>query len=335
MERLPKREYPIERVIGPGFDEEDYEIALKFLRGRFGRQDFLSDIEREKTEEEKEIIGWVNDETNSVLEACGVRPLDLPAENIHIIPEEHWPKNPEDKESAAFYDFGTQSILYRDAPWRSLLAFRLFHEELHLKSHQAVQYVEEDGKKKLEQYRSGLGLASKKRDNYELQFRKLNEAVIETLAINFWEEKITTNERFRKEMEALTRVRAVLRAEKSALRGSENLSDQQVEQLVEEVCAALPGEPGKEEPEVVRFSYPFERVALVKLIFILAERSPDGAKDEGAIFELFVKSVLSGHMVELGKLIDRTLGAGTFKRLGEMSSGAHTREEFLEYVKGL
>lgn len=332
-EALPKREVPIERVVGRGFDGEDYEIARDFWRGQFENQDFVKDIEREKTEEEREIVAWVNDETNSVLALYGVRPLDIPSRNVHIIPEERWPtQKPEFTNSAAFYNFGTQAIFYRDNPWRSLFAYRLYHEQLHIKSHQAAQYVKEGEAGKWEEYRSGLGLSSAKRENYELQFRRLNEAVIETLAIRFWEEKIAKSERFRREMEALGRVRNVLREERAAIKENEKISDEETEQLIEEICAATEGEKGL---KLERFSYPLERAALSHLIGTLYERNKATVKTPGEILDLFVKGVFSGHMVGLGKLIDRTFGAGTLKRLGEVSSGAHTGEEFLDFIKNL
>ena len=339
-----KREYPVERVVGRGFDDEDYEIAREFFRNRFGRQDFVRDLEREKTEEEEKIIVWVNDETNSVLELYGVRPLDIPSRNVHIIPEEQWPKREDFTDSAAFYDFGTQAIFYRDNVWRSLFAYRLFHEQLHIKSHQAAQYVEADGKKKFEEYRSGLTLTSAKRENFSAQFRKVNEAIIEALAVQFWEERIAADERFRAEMEKVERLRAVLREESAALKTANKLSDEEFEAAAGEICAALPGQ-GDGEPELVRFAYSAERAALSMLISKLAEHDPArlaeapakralGA-DAGEIFGLFVKSALSGRMVELGKLIDRTFGAGTFKRLGAISSEKHTKEELLAFVNDL
>ena len=327
-----KREYPVERVVGRGFDDEDYEIAREFFRNRFGRQDFVKDLERDKTEEEEKIIAWVNDETNALLELYGVRPLDIPSRNVHVIPEEQWPKREDFTDSAAFYDFGTQAIFYRDNVWRSLFAYRLFHEQLHIKSHQAAQYVEEGGKKKFEEYRSGLTLTSAKRENFSAQFRMVNEAVIEALAVQFWEERIATDERFRAEMEKVKRLRAVLREESAALKTANKLSDEEFEAAAGEICAALQGDG---EPELVRFAYSAERAALSMLISKLAEHDRASGAATGEIFGLFVKSVLSGHMVELGRLIDRTFGAGTFKRLGAVSSEKHTKGELLAFVEGL
>lgn len=332
-EQQPKREQPVERVIGPGFDEEDYEIAHDFFSKRFENQDFAKNIEREKTEEEKQIIAWVNDETNALLKRYGARPLEITSKNVHIIPEQSWPKSNYFEDSAAFYNLGTQSIFYRDEPWHSLFAYRLFHENLHIKSHQAVQYVEEGGVGKWEQYRSGLGLSSEKRENYEQQFHRLNEAVIETLAVKFWKEKIAKNERFRTEMEALARVKQVLHSEQMAIiKKSNGISEDNIEQLIEEVFAATEDDNGL---KLEYFSYPLERAALSHLIGTLYERNKTTVKGPEEILNLFIKSMMTGHMVELSKLIDRTSGTGTFKRLGAISSKKHTKEEFLDFIKNL
>ena len=332
MEHSPKREYPVERVIGRGFDDEDYEIARNFFRERFENQDFVKDIERAKTEEEEEIILWVNNETNALLEHYGVRPLDIPSRNVHIISKERWPKQPGFEDSAALYSFDTQAIFYCDKPQRPLFAHRVFHEQLHIKFHQAAQYVEEGGTKKFEEYRSGLSLSSAKREDFVSQFRKLNEAVIETLAIRFWEEKIAKSERFRKEIEALARVKQVLRGERTTIEENEGVSEEEAEQIIEEICAVTDGENGL---KLECFSYPCERAALSHLVSTLYERNKVIAQDPSQIFDLFVKSAMTGHMVELAKLIDRTFGTGTFKRLGVISSEKHTKEELLAFVKNM
>lgn len=320
-EQLPKRESPVERVIGPGFDAEDYEIALEYLRRRFKIQDFegLRGIEREKTEEEKEILNWVNNETNELIEAYGARSVDIPQKNIHIIPEEQWLKTTNMDNSAAFYNFSTQAILYRDASSKSLLAYRAFHEMMHIKFHQTAQYAEEKGKKGFTTYRSGLGLSSEKREDSAIQFRKINEAIVETLAINFWNEKISKDGRFADEAIKIERAKNVLREEK-------------LEIQFDELAAVTQKEPDG-NPQFLYFSYPDERAALGHLINALYKSNREKFKTPGEIFDLFVRSSITGHMVELAKLIDRTRGTGAFKRLGEMSSEKHTAEELYSYVE--
>lgn len=334
-EQRPKRESPIERVIGPGFETEDYELAQEYLRQRFKIQDFesLRGVEREKTEEEKEIINWVNDNTNELLILYDARPIDIPSSNIHIIPDRQWFEKIGLENAAAFYNFSIQGILYRDTGLRSLLAYSTFHETLHIKFHQAAQYVEGRENKGLVSYRSGLGLSSEKRENFETQFRKINEAVIETLAINFWDERISKDERFGGEIKNLGIAKDVLRNNRKDWVGENDLSEEEVETWLDELNAVIvPEEPG-EKSKYIYFSYPDERAALGYLINALYESNRKIFKTSGEIFDLFVKSAITGHMVELAKLIDKTGGTGTFERLGEMSSQKHSKEEFINYIK--
>jgi hypothetical protein len=328
MEKLPKREHPVERIIGFGFDEADYKIARAFWERVFKQQESFRN-EREKTAEEEAIISWVNEETNALLEHYGARPLDVLPQKVHIFSEENWPQDEMFKKVAAFHHLETQSLVVRSMPQLSLFAYRLYHEMLHIKAHQAMQYFEEDGKQRVEAYRLGLGLSSKKRDNFELQFRRLNESIIESLAVAFWQEKIEQDPRFQEEMKEVQRIRAIAYDKLKASEKANTYSDEQMREIANEVCAALPGQ-GEEEP--IYFGYPMERAALSILIDKLVSKNKLDYKD---VFDLFVRSMLRGHMAELGKLIDRTFGQGTFKRLGEISSSKHSPQEFVDFVKSL
>jgi len=321
-EKPKKREYPVERIIGRGFDAEDVEIAEEIWKKRFNDQEFATLHEREKTPEELVIIDEVNAATDALLAEYGMAPLTIPAKNIHIIAAERWPG--QWASSAALYSFQFQSICYRDSGWSSSFAYRLFHEMLHIKSHQAVQFVEGEKGGEFRQYRSGLSLSSETRDEHAPLFSQLNEAVIETLAIRYWRNTVTHDKRFSGEMKKLEMSKKEARADidgyAKEIRGTPAEAREMLKATIN-----FEERNGKRLHEV--FSYTMERYALDKLVGILAERS---GKSPRIIYAMFIKSVLTGYMVELARLIDTACGSGTFRTLGHLSRGENPYASTLE-----
>ncbi len=312
MEKLPKREYPVERVIGRGFDEEDFEIARKLMKGRFEEQDITALKERQKTPEETTVIQQANEATNVLLERYGARPLDIPPKNVHIIPPEDWPKNREN--ASAFYEFFLQAIAYKDLGHKTALAHRTFHEMLHIKFHQAAQFVENDSIRGFMQYRSGLNLSSPKRHGQAPYFHKLNEAVIETLAIEYWKNEIEQNPEYADEIKEIhVFKKELLEYIRTETAGFTSFTEEEVRELyfidyLKESGKYLFG----------FFSYAEERAALKTLIRKISERT---ATPEKEVFDMFAKCAATGHMVELTKLVDGCFGKGSYKKLGEVSRG--------------
>jgi hypothetical protein len=68
---------------------------------------------------------------------------------------------------------------------------------------------------------------------------------------------------------------------------------------------------------VVRYPNPEERRQLRQLIRELFERNRADFRDEEEVFRLFVTAVLRGRLLPLARLIERTYGPGSFRRLGE------------------
>jgi len=186
---------------------------------------------------------------------------------------------------------------------------------LHIKFHQASQFVENGSVRGFMPYRSGLGLSSPKRHGQAPYFHKPNEAVIETLAIEYWKNEIEKNPEYADEIKNLNAFKKVLLECMRTEEGRKNLA------LTEENIQELYYVNYIEEADKYkfdRFSYEEERMALKTLIRKISERKKIL---EHEVFDIFAKSAATGHMVGLAKLIDGCFGKGTFKKLGEMSRG--------------
>jgi hypothetical protein len=76
-------------------------------------------------------------------------------------------------------------------------------------------------------------------------------------------------------------------------------------------------EGGLWETEVIRYPYPDERDELNRLIAELFEKNRDDFIDSEQVFQLFVHAVLQGRLLPLARLVEKTFGRGSFRRLAE------------------
>ena len=65
------------------------------------------------------------------------------------------------------------------------------------------------------------------------------------------------------------------------------------------------------------YSYFKERAALKKLIQTLYEKNEDEFESEEEVFNLFAKAAISGRLLPVARLIEKTFGKGSFRELGE------------------
>jgi hypothetical protein len=56
------------------------------------------------------------------------------------------------------------------------------------------------------------------------------------------------------------------------------------------------------------------------LIDKLFDRNKDKFFDREEVFDVFARAAMTGRMVPLGRLVDTTFGAGTFRLIGESDS---------------
>jgi len=191
---------------------------------------------------------------------------------------------------------------------------------IHFKAYNAVRVNEEEGK--ILQYRTGFTIDSPKKRYF---FGLINEAVTEELSRQF-----------------------ILRNLDHPLIKSEydwmvdDLSSQQIQKNGSVPEDLFDGEGiyipktfrFKDQQELVgyeTFSNVTGRKALTSLINTIDSKNTGAFGDPSEVFDLFVNAIFTGHMYELGKLIDRSFGRGTFRKIGEIQDP----DELLEFVKNL
>jgi len=305
---------------------KNQESFKKELEGQFGDRENMPDFmkiiyeERKKTPEELEIIKLANEETNILRKRFGLPDLNIPLENIYIIPREvPWPDR---IDCDNFYAQLGQHIVIRDSESEQLrsskLVFseKLLHEMIHFKSYNSVKTLE--NYPAFGSYRIGLNTYTRA-DAADSYFNHLNDAVVEELTIQIME-KLMAQPAFKSEVEKTNELKNQFARSRSVeddpiIRGEEFYITTGPNDLV--VSASF----AKDE----------ERKILYRLIDKIHQKSPEKSKEE--IFNTFVEAVMTGRIVNLGKMIDRSFGNGTFGNIAASGNDVNNLEKYVDNLK--
>ena len=318
-----------ERIVG-NIPEAEKEQILRDKGERFDDQVFedLKNKEREKTPEELQIITLANEATNEIRQRYGLENFNIPPENIHVITEEAWPRK---ERSVAFYNSMLQGIVAREQPAKIVFMKKIFHEMLHVKSYGAAQITTGENPE-LDEYR--LGLTVRTRDGKNIYFVNLNEAITEEMTMMFGE-KFFDNPLFAKETkqtrDVITRYpRAVAGSGVPLFDDDTFYAEVDGKKSWGEAVGRLFG--AREKPQKITtegFTYQSERKILNTLIDKILERNPEKFQDREEVFEVFAKGMMTGNVLPVGRLIEKTFGNGTLRRIGELDQDMQAQEEFV------
>lgn len=302
-----------ERVIGAIPDAEKEKI-LKYKEERFDDQLFeeLEGKEREKTPEELQIIDLANKMTNEIRKTYGLEDFDIPAKNIHIIKEGKWWRQ---DNVGATYKSDLQGVAMHEEPVRLAFAERVFHEMVHFKSYNALQITKSE-KSEVDEYRVGLTVST--RDGKKMFFSNLNEAVTEEMVKRYVLKNVqalSENPLFSREIK---QSREII-SEYSNAKTSSGESLFNLDTYYAEIKGIRKLSGGGEVTNISTkgFTYREERRVLSMLINKLFEHNRERFKNTDEVFEMFAKGMMTGNILPIGKLIDGTFGAGTFRKIGE------------------
>lgn len=311
----------VDRVVNERHLENE---ALKHHRKLFDDQkiDFLKpEMEREKTPAEKEIIRLVNEFLNKIRQQCGLQNFEVSENNVHIIKNDRWKAliqkvMPELQGSdvQGFFQGTNEAAILKEQ--QSILRFAdaLCHEITHFHSYGSLQLVrlssEMDKHEKnfsSADYRRGLGINNRLIQEQDAQksklyFALLNEAVTEELTVRFLEQN-KNNPIFQDGFSKIAE------GPKMAYVANESTSD---------------------SPKFIVGPFHFEeRESLRTLIKKLEQQNTEINQTE--IFDLFVKAYFTGNILPLSRLIEKSFGKGTFRKIGEIAD----YKEFDKFIKSL
>ncbi len=281
----------------------------KEIERRFVRQDHVDlkevkAIERPKTKEEVAIIDFVNRASNALIARYGGQAINITPDQVYVLKKKKIPKHLSNLHGV----FGALSYGIAVSKYTGNYPFAAttFHEMLHAKSR--ISYKPDKNKAAPTLKRMGLQLTDKQGDGSH--FRWINEAVTEELAIEFVRACIELK-KWEDEIEAT----------KDFLFQNEVDSD-----IQKDIYFAQPEKRGwfgkkKTAATIEEYSYRTERKALHILIDLIYELNKGDFKSRQEVFDVFARAMISGTLLPLGRLIERTFEAldeKPFRNLGSL-----------------
>lgn len=309
MEKFPQGQQPesgseikwerksgLVRIVGLKEDKEQEALALSgFL---FDQEQEQKEGELEKTLEQRMVIDFINQELPKFLERYGGQPLVVSEDKIHILPEQYFGEN-----VGGHYYAALQSIWFNAAKTKPNLAFAkgLVHELLHLNSFQSVEATEKEGRPKFVRPRREGFKIFKTGDTKEAHFTNIDEAIVEELTKRFCREMLKNLPVLRKDLSEVGEVEEI----------------DLIRQIGEVAYISFTEQDGQAKAVLHFYSYPEERRQLKKLTAELYEKNQPEFKSEEEVFDLFVKAVLTGRLLPVARLVEKTYGKGSFRQLSE------------------
>ncbi len=321
------------RIIGEASLEKKEQVRREIDQAFFNHLESLSPQEREelkkleypKSEKELVLIDFVNEETSRLMREAGIEPHDIPAENLHIVPGEMYKKI--DKENGNALAFGEkQGIVFNAQLFRNNLVYFgsvAFHEMLHLKAHLSVEVQEEGDKANKTLYREGVAVRALQKHGhhgrYHVHFDGLHEAIVAEAEKRFLTRLLDCPE-LAKEKEWLTSDEAKEMIKKLA-----------EEKEIPEDDIIWIGKKGKNDWETI--SYSQQRNVLNYVCLEIQKQFPDKYKSADDVYVLFLNAHFTGRLLELGRLVEKTFGEGSFRLLGNMNTDWRNGVLYLESLK--
>ncbi len=315
MENLPKFE-----VIGAVSEEKKEEFAIKrrdiFIKQQDlmpeGERKKLEAVEYDKTPEQIAALDFIDQETNRLLQECGVEPIDIPAKNYHILPKEEMDKFFHTS-SAGTYEGSKYAIGLSSELRKSLLMFVTvaFHEALHMKARQIWQlYEDREGKLKNKIYRSGMRVFSPRKKNMQgrsvTHFSGLDEAVVA------WQEKLSfprllnipelKEEKDKYEQEDS-------KAKRQKIAEERGIPDDEIFWL-DLVDKSIGGGAG----------YYWQRKVVEYVCEEIVKEFPEEYQNKEEVHREFLKANLNGNLIPIARLMKKTFGDTGLRALGMMKS---------------
>lgn len=341
-EKLPTAEPDLEKRVSGiyefvGVSEEEATRIRERYKDVFENQEKLYG-EHEKSPAAKELVAFLGAAVPEFAKQYGAEPLKITEKNVHFMPPEYFGVldqmvNKRRKEAGefigGFYEWVSQKVAIRHVPEATpylLGAHTITHELLHFQSFQSVQ--------------GEFGRTSRRRVGLEVSvegegyFNRLSEAVIDELAVRFLKnvaEKKTGPKILREH--AGERLEIEKRLEKETDKEAKQAKKQILDELVRKGAIDKSQAQKMEAKDLIHYltlygdpktgqlamtsSYFAERLELNKLVGDVYEKNKEDFKSREDVFNLFARATMSGRLLPLARVIEKTYGKGAFRKLGK------------------
>lgn len=321
-------ERPFENIVGPAPEKMKEDLSGDLRRELETQEEWTEKFgkyERKKTKEEEEMVRFVDREVSKTALSYGANSTRrVPEKSFHFIPEKYWTTVFGEKEGAGASSFLTYILVSDKSVDKTKLLEYLFHEVVHQKDYVKIETIKTREEKQGEDIvkyfdwklrRGGYQFYHKGMSKQEKNpaFCWLNEALTQELSGRFTEQMIKNPPpRYKEDFETLKKARKVF--------GRKGFEEKEIS-------------IGKEHKKffglqkswaiIYRQAYYGERQKLWQMIDEIYKKNPEKFEDKDEktakeeIFSLFAKGMFTGKILESARLIEKTFGKGSFKKLGE------------------
>lgn len=312
----PKRKTGVSKMVR--FSEKDEKKAKEHFKDTFEKQSEKEIVkyERLKTEEEKKTIIDILAKMPDFIERYGGTPIDITLDHIHILDSEKLDEDirkkldmTKDEYGGGGYKLSSQLIYIIDSGNNLYNAQAIVHEIIHFNSFQSIELT---GKgKKISSVRR-IGFEIRRKDKKEVFFREVNEAITEELAkrfdIQYFEDVPVISDEVK---------------ERNSIKKQFKDKGDDIARIIK----ASPNELDKNKTNftVEYYSYMKNREDLNQDIVNIYEKNKNERNKHGElifnsakdVFDVFAKAVMTGNLLEVARLLEKTYGKGSFRRRAE------------------
>lgn len=298
----PERESGVLRIVGASTEEE--KAILEHYKEIFAEQRFIEETERKKTPEELELIKAINEKIPEFVKEYGGEPLKIKPENIHLIDEkkltEEQKRQVEKAGGASFIpEDQLIGILPSSQEPRLNLANHLVHEILHFNSF--ISFT----KKEKEPTIQRVGLRILASDGTKFYLHDLDEALVAELTKRFSQRYLKT----------IPLLEDEIKEREDFIKGLSPEDQEPAQDIAYITTRKL--ESGEYETIIEEYTYSEERKQLHNLINELYERNKERFNSSEEVFKVFTKALFEGKLLDVGRLIEKTFGKGSFRKKAE------------------
>ena len=331
MERSPREglpEYGIDRVVGNAPDEMMRKTVLE-IKEFAEKHDALDDSEKQfevaSSPEEREDYLNALAMVNELRKIYGKEPLQLDIHNLHIL---EFPENSTTQWRGTALTKERHLWVTR-VPSRLLMLHDLVHELAHLGGYNVIQHdsFTETNEATAGNYRFGTSIYSRnsvlgedKTNERTAYFRNLNEALTEEIAIQLTQQY--EQSKFQDEIH-------VIEEFKKWATSTENSNVENIDEIL--TVLELPNGVDR----IYYRGYISARSIYQTLFQKISEANPNVFPSPEEVRRLFVDAQMTGNILPIGRLIDKTYGKGTFRTIGEKDVNLENLREYVDNLTPL
>src|SRR3989339_959234 len=288
-----------------------------------------------KSPEWIEALGQINSFLREFVSEYGGEFIEVPAKNIHVISRQDLPSSASDRaqEFGGLYSPESQAIfIFVDSSYSNLkAAIRVVHELLHFNSFQSFQDANKGKKFHLERdededdekelvilgpRRIGFEIFSEKKN--KVFFYNLNEAITEELIKRF-------DKRYFSRLTLTKREYGERELKRSEIPGKRTEGGDH--EIPADDLAVARDFKTKNGPPIKLsegYGYSEEREKLNALIREIYVKNSESFSSEEDVFKIFAEAVMTGRLLKVARIIEKTFGKGNFRQLGINTSADMT-----------